>query len=235
MRIIHKGLLTRGPFFMSVRIHDSLDPVSLAALMSSRLCHDLINPVGALASGLEVLGDSSMDESMKEAAIDLIRSSAEKSVALLKYARLAYGAAGGMGAELPYEEAHSVLKGMYAWSKASLDWRIAPAYAPKDEVKALLVLALAAADCAPRGGTVVVEGGRGGFTVHASGGRIIVHDDMTRALAGDMADLKPKNAPHYLAGLSARAAGGGIEVLVAEGAVTLAARFAPVAAALTAG
>ncbi len=220
---------------MSIRLSDDLDAITLSALMSSRLCHDLINPVGALASGLEVLADSSMDDGMKEAALDLIRSSAEKSVALLKYARLAYGASGGAGAELPFDEAHSVLKGMFAWSKADLDWRIAPGYAPKDEVKALLVLALSAADCAPRGGTVVVEGGRGGFTVRASGGRIIVQEDLGRALSGDTAELKPKFAPHFLAGMAARAAGGAIDVLAEDGAVSIAANFAPAAAALTAG
>lgn len=221
---------------MSVRVSGDLDALSLSALMSSRLCHDLINPVGALSSGLEVLADPSMDETMKEAAIDLIRTSAEKSVALLKYARLAYGASGGMGAELPFEEAESVLKAMFAWSKASLDWRIAPGYAPKDEVKALLVLTLAAADCAPRGGVVVVEGERGGYSINVSGGRIIVQDDMIRALAGDGAELKPKFAPHYLTGLAARAAGGGVETLAEEGAVTFSARFAPAAAlSLTAG
>jgi histidine phosphotransferase ChpT len=221
---------------MSVRISGDLELLSLSALMSSRLCHDLINPVGALSSGLEVLADPSMDETMKEAAIDLIKTSAEKSVALLKYARLAYGASGGMGAELPFEEALSVLKGMFAWSKASLDWRIAPGYAPKDEVKALLVLTLAAADCAPRGGVVVVEGERGAYSVTASGGRIIVQDDMIRALSGDAVDLKPKFAPHYLTGLAARAAGGGVEALVEEGSVLFSARFAPAAArSLTAG
>lgn len=221
---------------MSVRVPADLDALSLSALMSSRLCHDLINPVGALSSGLEVLADPSMDESMKEAAIDLIRSSAEKSVALLKYARLAYGASGGTGAELPFEEAQGVLGGMFAWSKASLDWRIAPGYAPKDEVKALLVLTLAAADCAPRGGVVAVEGGRGVYRVRASGGRIIVQDDIARALGGDVTDLKPKFAPHYLTGLAARAAGGGVDVLIEEGAVSFSARFAPEAAlSLTAG
>lgn len=217
---------------MSVRVSADLDALSLSALMSSRLCHDLINPVGALSSGLEVLADPSMDETMKEAAIDLIRSSAAKSVALLKYARVAYGASGGMGAELSYEEAQSVLNDMFAWSKASLDWRIAPGYAPKDEVKALLVLTLAAADCAPRGGVVVIEGERGDYRIKASGGRIIVQDDVARALGGDVTDLKPKFAPHYLAGLSARAAGGGIEVLAEEGAVSFAVRFAPEAALL---
>lgn len=221
---------------MSVCLSADLDAVSLSALMSSRLCHDLINPVGALSSGLEVLADPSMDSSMKEAAIDLIRSSAEKSVALLKYARLAYGASGGMGAELPFEEAHGALKAMFAWSKARLDWRIAPGYAPKEEVKALLVLALAAADCAPRGGEVVVEGGRGDYALRVSSGRIIVQEEMIRVLRGDSAELKPKFAPHYLAGLSARAAGGGVDVETGEGFVAFSVRFeAGGAISLTAG
>lgn len=211
---------------MSVRVSADLDAVSLAALMSSRLCHDLINPVGALSSGLEVLADPSMDSSMKEAAIDLIKSSAEKSVALLKYARLAYGASGGMGTELPFEEAHGALKAMFAWSKATLGWRIAPGYAPKDEVKALMVLALAAADCAPRGGEVVVDGGRGGYDIRVSGGRIIVQEEMVRVLQGDATELKPKFAPHYLAGLAARAAGGGVVVETGEGFVAFSVRFA---------
>ncbi len=221
---------------MSTRVTDDLDVLSLSALMSSRLCHDLINPVGALAAGFEVLADASMDEGMREAAIDLIKSSAEKSVAVLEYARLAYGAAGGLGAELAYNDAHGVLKGMFAWSKASLDWRIAPGFAPKDEVKALLVLTLAAADCAQRGGSVVVEGARGGFTIKATGGRIFVQEDMTRALAGDTFELKPRFAPHYLAALSARQAGGGVDFHAEEGAVSFEARFmAAPAAALTAG
>lgn len=220
---------------MPYRAPDDLDALTLSALMSSRLCHDLINPVGALSSGLEVLADPSMDETMKEAAIDLIRSSAEKSVALLKYARLAYGASGGMGAELPTEEAHAVLKAMFAWSKASLDWRIAPAHAPKDEVKSLLVVAMAAADCAPRGGTVLIEGDAGRYSVRASGGRIIVQDEMIRVFSGEAEDLKPKFAPHYLAGLAARMAGGGVSVEAGDGAVSFSLNFTPAAAALTAG
>lgn len=208
--------------------------------MSSRLCHDLVNPIGALSSGLEVLGDPSMDASMKEAALDLIRSSAEKSVALLKYARLAYGASGGAGAELPYEEAKHVLQALLAWTKASLDWRIAPGYAPKDEVKAVLVLGAAAADCVPRGGAIVIEGGRGAYDIRVTGQRVIVQDDMVSALAGEAADLKPKFTPHYLSGLAARAVGGDITLVQEEGAAAFKVRFAADSAqtgpsALTAG
>lgn len=219
---------------------DDLDAVSLSALMSSRLCHDLVNPVGALASGLEVLADPAMDAAMKEAALDLIKSSAEKSVALLKYARLAYGASGGAGASLPFEEARHVLEALFAWTKAQLDWRIAPGQAPKDEVKAVLVLAAAAADCVPRGGGVTVDGGGGVYEIRVSGQRVIVQADMLRALAGDAEELKPKFTPHYLSALAARKAGGSVSA--AEGVEGLSFRirfFAETAAtaptALTAG
>ncbi len=224
---------------MSPEDHEEIDAVTLSALMSSRLCHDLVNPIGALSSGLEVLGDPSMDASMKEAALDLIKSSAAKSVALLKYARLAYGASGGLGAELPFEEARNVLQALLAWTKASLDWRIEPAYAPKEEVKALLVLGAAAADCVPRGGAIVVEGARGAYEIRVSGQRVIVQDDMLRALRGDLRELKPKFTPHYLSGAAARAAGGDISVSQAENAVTFGLQYRAAEqsepAALTAG
>lgn len=195
---------------MSPIIHDAPDAVSLSALMSSRLCHDLVNPVGALASGIEVLADPAMDESMREAALDLIKSSAGKSVALLKYARLAYGASGGLGAELPFEEARHVLEGLLAWTKARLDWRIAPIQAPKDEVKAVLVVAAAAADCVPRGGIVTAEGAKGAYDIRVTGQRVILQEDMLKAFAGEFVELKPKFAPHYLAGLAARQGGAGL-------------------------
>lgn len=225
---------------MPAATHEELDAVSLSALMSSRLCHDLINPIGALASGLEVLGDPSMDAGMKEAAIDLIKASAEKSVALLKYARLAYGASGGLGAELPLEEAKHVLAALLAWTKADLDWRTPPGQAPKDEVKALLVLGAAAADCVPRGGKVTVEGADGVYTVRVTGQRVMVQDDLMRALAGDVAELKAKFTPHYLSGLAARQAGGAITATQGEGELTLSIRFSAESAqsaptALTAG
>lgn len=225
---------------MSLANQEELDAVSLSALMSSRLCHDLVNPIGALASGLEVLGDPTMDASMREAALDLIRSSAEKSVALLKYARLAYGASGGHGAELPFDEARHVLEALLRWTKASLDWRISSGQAPKDEVKALLVIGAAAADCVPRGGSVTIAGGRGRYAIRVAGQRVIVQADMLRALAGDISELKPKFTPHYLSGLAARQAGGALTTAQDEAGLTFEIRFiaesdqsAPIA--LTAG
>lgn len=190
---------------------EPLDAISLSALIASRLCHDLINPVGALSSGLEVLEDDSMDEGMKEAAVDLIKNGGNKSVSLLKYARLAYGASGGRGVELPMEEAEILMKELFEWSKADLVWSIPPQHALKEKVKTVMILAHFAADFIPRGGTVTVTQESNDFIIEAEGRRAMLQDDLVTALAGHHNEIKPKFAPAYVAGILARELGGRIE------------------------
>ncbi len=203
----------------------ALDPVALSSLLASRLCHDLINPVGALGSGLEVLDDSGMDQGMRDAALDLIRSGGEKSISLLKYARLAYGAAGGHGAQLPLEEVELILRDLYRWSKAELVWKLKPGLVEKEKAKAILILAHAASDCVPRGGEVTVSGEGDAFTVEAAGARLMLQDDFVSALAGVTDDIKPKFAPAYVAGLMARETGGEITASLGDEKVVMRARF----------
>ncbi|HXI88000.1 MAG TPA: histidine phosphotransferase family protein, partial [Parvularculaceae bacterium] len=182
--------------------------------------------VGAIGSGLEVLDDASMDAAMHEAALDLVRSGGGKAIALLKYARVAYGAAGGRGAELPTEEAEALLRELFNWTKATLVWRVPPGLAAKDKVKVLLILGYAAADCAPRGGAVTITGRDAAFEIVAEGARVLLNEEFTRALAGECADLKPKFAPAYMAGLLARDAGGGVDAAIEDGRVVMRATFA---------
>jgi len=214
---------------------DLLDPLSLTALMSSRLCHDLINPVGALSSGLDVLNDPSLDADMREAAIDLVKTSTEKSIALLKYARLAYGAAGGFGAELPLDEAKNVLTSVYEWSKADLEWRVGPGQASKEKVKALLIIGAMAAECVPRGGTVIVDELDGGYSITASGPRAMLQEDVLTALALETQDMKPKFAPIYMVALMAKETGGGITGSIDGEKVSFSIEYKEDKAALTAG
>lgn len=205
---------------------DAPDSISLSALLASRLCHDLINPVGALDSGLQVLDEDGMDQAMKDAALDLIRSGGQKSVSLLKYARLAYGAAGGRGAQLPMEEAELILRDVFRWSKADLVWRAPAGLHLKEKVKTLLILGYAAADSVPRGGSVTIEADAEGFTVTAEGPRALLSDDLIAALAGDATDLKPKFAPAYIAGLMARGLGGAVSAAREGEKVVMRALFA---------
>lgn len=195
---------------------------ALIALMASRLCHDLINPVGALSSGLEVIADPGHDAAMHEEALDLVRKSADKAVALLKFARLAYGSAGGPAARIAWEDAHAALSGLFGWSRAELVWNIPPGDAPKDEAQALLAFAQAAGDCVPRGGQVIVSADAPGrYSVVAEGGRIMVQADLASSLNGDAAELKPRFTPVYLAGRAARQRGGMASIDHSEDRLTL--------------
>ncbi|MEX6631981.1 histidine phosphotransferase family protein [Hyphococcus lacteus] len=201
------------------------DALALSALLSSRVCHDLINPVGALSSGLEVLDDPAMEGAMHEAAMDLIRAGAQKAIALLSYARLAYGAAGGFGAQISLEDAKKALEGLFEITKPDLEWGIGTGLAAKENVKVLLVLAYAAADCVPRGGTVSISGDIESFTIVATGKKVLLNDDLVKVLSGDASDLTPKNTPALIASQLVTSVGGSVKVARTEEAVTFKAAF----------
>ena len=202
------------------------DALALSALLSSRVCHDLINPVGAVGSGLEVLEDPSMEGSMREAAMDLIQSGAKKAIALLSYARLAYGAAGGFGAQIGLEDARKVLEGVYETHKADLEWGLGAELAPKENVKVLLILAYAAADSVPRGGRVSLTGDINNFMITATGKKLLLNDDLVRALKGDARDIAPKFAPALIAARMVGGAGGVMSAEKTDDVVTFRATFA---------
>ncbi len=204
---------------------DDPDALALSALLSSRVCHDLINPVGAVGSGLEVLDDPSMEGAMRDAAMDLIQSGAKKAIALLSYARLAYGAAGGFGAQISLEDARKVLEGVYDTHKADLEWGLGADLAAKENVKVLLILAYAAADCVPRGGKVSLAGDINGFTIAATGKKVLLNDDLVRALKGDAQDIAPKFTPALIAARMVGAAGGAMSVELTDDVVTFQASF----------
>ncbi|MEI2385070.1 histidine phosphotransferase family protein [Breoghania sp. JC706] len=133
-----------------------LSSLDLAALIASRVCHDIISPVGAVTNGLEVL-DEENNEEMREFAMDLIRKSAKQASAKLQFARLAFGAAGSAGAEIDLGDAHSVSAGYMENEKSTLVWNVPRLLMGKNKVKLLLNLLLIANQCVPRGGTITVE------------------------------------------------------------------------------
>ena len=204
---------------------ERLDALLLTSLMSSRLCHDLVNPVGALSSGLDVLNDDDMDAEMRDEALSLIHTSTSKAVALLKFARLAYGLAGGYEHDISFEEAKELLHAVYASTKATLDWQVGDPSAPKEEVKAILLVAHAASDCVPRGGDVVISGARGDYLVTVTGKRLILNDGAPKALGGDTEELTPKFAPLYVAGLLTRETGGGAQAVLSDDDITFRIKF----------
>ena len=129
-----------------------MNPVDLASLLCSRLCHDLMSPVGALNNGIELLADET-DPEMREKCLELLADSARASANKLKFFRLAFGAAGGFGEEIDTHEAQTALEGLFGPERRiELGWVVSADKLPKDAVKLLLNLALLAGDALVRGG-----------------------------------------------------------------------------------
>ena len=134
----------------------NLDPLELAALVASRVCHDIISPVGAIVNGLEVL-EEEKDESMREFAMDLVQKSARQASAKLQFSRLAFGASGGAGAEIDMADAGRVAGALMEREKAELDWQVKAGLLPKAQAKLLMNLLIIALNSVARGGKITVS------------------------------------------------------------------------------
>ena len=128
----------------------SLSPSDLASLLCSRVCHDIISPVGAINNGLELLDEGGADE----AAMELIRASARNASARLQFARIAFGAAGSAGVQIDTGDAEAVASAFMASEKPEFKWTGERAYLPKNKVKLFLNLILVGNAAIPRGGTL---------------------------------------------------------------------------------
>ena len=121
----------------------NLDPLDLAALLSSRVCHDVISPVGAIVNGLEVL-EEEKDPEMRGHALALIKSSANEASSRLQFCRLAFGAAGSKGASIDTGDAELVTRQFLADDRTQLNWGVPRALMSKNKVKVLLNLCVLA-------------------------------------------------------------------------------------------
>ena len=150
----------------------SLDPLDLAALLSSRVCHDVISPVGAIVNGLEVL-EEEKDAEMRGHALALIKSSANEASARLQFCRLAFGAAGSKGASIDTGDAELVTRQLIADERTQLYWSVPRVLMSKNKVKLLLNLCVLADAAIPRGGVISVtstgEDDRVTFRIEAKG------------------------------------------------------------------
>jgi histidine phosphotransferase ChpT len=138
---------------MSKNPNLTLTGPDLAALLCSRVCHDVISPVGAINNGLELLDEGGADAD----AMDLIRTSALNASVRLKFARLAFGASGSVGASIDTGEAERAAKEFaVAEKKTEVTWIGPRAIVAKNRVKLLLNLFLVAYSAIPRGGSLEV-------------------------------------------------------------------------------
>jgi histidine phosphotransferase ChpT len=207
----------------------TLDALDLAALLCSRVCHDLISPAGAIINGLEVFEDS-LDEETKTFALDLIKKSARTASARLQFCRIAFGAAGSAGAALSLGDAETVARGFVEDEKVKLAWNLPPALVPKNRVKLLLNMLVVATQAIPRGGVLEVEGEGAAeamtFKITARGLNARIPQAMQALLAGspegesvDAHAIQP-----FYAGLLARTSGLALSIEAENDAIVVTVR-----------
>lgn len=178
--------------------------LNFAAILCSRLCHDLVSPVGAIANGVEILADEH-DQDMRSQVMALLEQSASQTASRLKFFRLAFGAASGFSGQLEPEEGRQALEAYIDGANIGLDWTVGVGQVRKDSLKLILLLSMLAAEALPRGGTLRVHAfdaeSRNRLVISAEGGKLIFPDEVREALAGRTreADLSPRTAPAWLA------------------------------------
>jgi histidine phosphotransferase ChpT len=195
-----------------------MNATDLASLLCSRLCHDLLSPVGALNNGIELLADE-QDPDMRERCLELLAESARASANKLKFFRLAFGAGGGFGDEIDTREAKSALEGLYGPEKRiELGWMVAGDRLPKGAVKLLLNLAMIAGDALVRGGRLDIGVERSGdateMVIRAEGPRVLVDPTLRETIVKGAAGgtVEPRAAGAWLAHDLAAQANGSIQL-----------------------
>ncbi len=199
-------------------------PTRLADLVASRLCHDLVNPLGAIGNGVELL---EMTGKADGPEMELIRDAVRAAEARIRLFRLAFGGA-GPDQSTSNREAREAVDGYFHQSRITGHWRI-EGDRPRQEIKLLLLMLLCAETSLPMGGDLYLQDGQdGGLAVEAHGPRLAVDDDLWGILAGgevpDEMNLKPSQAQFAVAVHAASALGLEMSYVANEAAVRLTAR-----------
>jgi histidine phosphotransferase ChpT len=205
----------------------------LAALLCSRLCHDLVSPIGALTNGVELLADEN-DPSMQEQCLTLLADSARQAANKLKFFRLAFGSGGSFGSDVDVREVRDAVSGLFPAEKVTLQWLVMAPVLPKSAVKVLLNMALLTGESLLRGGTLSLAADMQGRDVElaakAEGPRVLLPEDL-RSVLGEGPNpetLDSRLAPAALIHGLVRDCGGSVQVAQsgADAPLVVAARMA---------
>ena len=196
-----------------------LTPSSLAALLSARICHDLISPIGALGTAIEVLDDDANAE-MHEDAMGLVRLSSKQAGAKLRFLRLAFGAGGSAPGIIGVDELKSLIADLYEGGKASINWGESVDGLEKNTARLLLNLTMLAVQAVPRGGEVMIRSNQasGATTVHlaATGPKSRLDANVEKTLAGKAPEdgFDGRTIQPFYAGMIARELKGSVTAMV---------------------
>ena len=196
-------------------------------LLASRICHDLISPIGAVGNGLELLEDA--DDEMSADALKLSMNCVRRASALLEFFRMAYGAAGS-DSGLRWETAKGLAEGLIEGPKTTLVWAAPPAglNVPAMAPKLGLNLTLLATEMLPRGGEIAVglqgAGNRLVVSALATGRDARLPEEVAAAIAAPAEPPPPLTARTvhgFFAARLADAAGGRLEAAAQPSGVRL--------------
>jgi histidine phosphotransferase ChpT len=179
-----------------------LDDLNFTAFMSSKICHDLVGPVGAISNGLELL-DEETDEDTRAYALELIQFSASVARARLEYARLAFGSSSALGSDVDLGHAINIARAFVEEGKHKLHWSTEPASLEKTKVRLLLTLMNIAMTAIPAGGDMKVkvtgEQDAPSIEIRCSGRGARVPESIAKILKGGTADIDPRSVIDYYA------------------------------------
>lgn len=144
---------------------------SIDALVSSRICHDLISPVGAIGNGVELL--ESYAENMPE--IGLIADSVDNATAKLRFFRICFGHS-SEGAKTSASEAEAIGTAMIKTARLHLEWQLQAANYPRERVKLLFLILLCVETALPVGGTITITEREDDIEVEAEGPRVALQN-----------------------------------------------------------
>lgn len=206
-----------------------VDGQELATYIAAKLCHDFISPAGAIVSGLDLIKDPSAQD-MRDDAMGLIDQSAKKLVALVHFARVAFGAA-TTSERFSAPELQGLVIGMTEGGRATVEWQVAEESFGKPAARALVNLAYLTAGALPMGGVATItarrEGGNLLIEGVAEGGRARLKPEAVTGLSGARLTegLPGQWIQPYWLWLTVAQAGGTLSVTAEDGRVVLAARM----------
>ena len=204
-----------------------VDGTELATYIAAKLCHDFISPSGAIVSGLDLLDDPSAQD-MRDDALALIAQSARKMVALVHFARVAFGAA-TTSERFTARELQALVVGVTEGGRATLDWRVADGEFSKPQARALVNLAYLTVGALPMGGTAVIdtriEHGLLHIIGRAEGARARLKPEAVTGLNGQrlIEGLAGQWIQPYWLWLTVKEAGGDLTTTIEDGRVVLSA------------
>ena len=172
----------------------STDPSALAALIGSRICHDLISPIGAINNGLELLAMSGAPEGPE---MELIGESVGNASARIRFFRMAFGAAGEQMVGAP--EVSSILNDLYQSSRLEVVWAIEDPQ-PRACVRLAFLALLCLESGMPYGGQITVRAADGQWQITGTADKVNIDEALWGHLAksGAAGDLQPSQVQFAL-------------------------------------